>query len=327
MPMAFRPRSPRTSRSLLDDGATRRVLPVLGEGSLQNIVDLKVLRGIDVAIVQTDALDYTRDQKLHAGVETITYVARLYNEEFHLLARRDVTGVDELAGKKVNFDLQGSGTGVTAGNIFTALGIAVQPTHYATSLAIEKLAKGDIDAVAFVAGKPAPIFRLLDGTDGLHFLAIPVKPAITATYAPTRLTAKDYPGLVPADAAIDTVAVGTVLAAANLQVGSERYRNLVNFVNAFFTQFPTLLEPGHHAKWHEVNLAADVPGWHRFPAAEQWLARNATVAKQPPAQDMKAVFERFLDERLRMSGGAAMTQQQKDDLFGQFEHWQTSQSR
>jgi hypothetical protein len=87
-----------------------------------------------------------------------------------------------------------------------------------------------------------------------------------------------------------------------------------------------LLEPGHEAKWSEVNLAADLPTWRRQVSAEQWLARNAPVAKnttQP--QEMKTVFERFLDERLKLNG-VAMSQQQKDELFGQFERWQTQSS-
>ncbi len=149
---------------------------------------------------------------------------------------------------------------------------------------------------------------------------------MASAYAPTRLTAKDYPGLVATDAPVDTVAVGVVLVAANLTPGSERARNLANFVDAFFTRFPTLLEPGHEAKWSEVNLAADLPGWRRQVSAEQWLARNAPVAKnttQP--QEMKTVFERFLDERLKLNG-VAMSQQQKDELFGQFERWQTQSS-
>ena len=137
--------------------------------------------------------------------------------------------------------------------------------------------------MALVAGKPAPLLRLRDGSDGLHLLAIPLKAELASAYAPSRLTAKDYPGLVAADAPVDTVAVGVVLIAANLTPNSERARNLANFVDAFFTQFPTLLEPGHEAKWREVNLAAELPGWQRFPAADQWLARNAPVAKQVEA--------------------------------------------
>src|SRR5215467_716364 len=54
---------------LVNDGATRRLLPVVGAGALQNIVDLKHLRGIDMAILQTDVLDYARGQNLVPGVE------------------------------------------------------------------------------------------------------------------------------------------------------------------------------------------------------------------------------------------------------------------
>src|SRR5215472_10895792 len=73
--------------NLIDDGATRRVVPVVGKGSLQNLTDLKYLRGIDMAIVQSDVLDYARDQKIVPGIEnSVSYVTRLYNEEFHLLA-------------------------------------------------------------------------------------------------------------------------------------------------------------------------------------------------------------------------------------------------
>src|SRR5438067_6364258 len=77
--------------NLIDDGATRRVLPVVGKGSLQNLTDLKYLRGIDLAILQTDVLDYARQANYFPGIETwVSYIAKLYDEEFHLLARRDV---------------------------------------------------------------------------------------------------------------------------------------------------------------------------------------------------------------------------------------------
>ncbi len=82
--------------NLLNDGATRRIVPVIGDGALQNMIDLKALKGLDLAIVQADALDQARKQKLVPGVETITYVARLYNEEFHLVAGADVKSVADL---------------------------------------------------------------------------------------------------------------------------------------------------------------------------------------------------------------------------------------
>src|SRR5215475_12784775 len=77
--------------NVIDDGATRRVLPVVGKGALQNISDLNLLHGIDIAILQDDILNYARQQNLFPGLENrLTYIAKLYNEEFHLLARRDI---------------------------------------------------------------------------------------------------------------------------------------------------------------------------------------------------------------------------------------------
>ena len=88
--------------TVLDDGATRRILPVIGKGSAQNLLDLKLLRGADLAIVQTDVLDSIRAQRTYPGLEnSVSYVAKLYNAEFHLLARGDIKTVADLAGKTV----------------------------------------------------------------------------------------------------------------------------------------------------------------------------------------------------------------------------------
>ena len=314
--------------NVIDDGATRRVLPVVGKGALQNLTDLKLLRGVDMAILQVDVLDYARQKNLFPGLEAwASYITKLYNEEFHLLARQDIKTVEDLANQKVNVDLRGAGTAITAARLFDLLKLPISATNDDQQVALEKLRKGEIAAIAFVAGKPAPIFRELNANDGLHFLSIPLSAAVTAAYVPTRLTAADYPGLVPQDQAVDTVAVGAVLLAANLQQGTERYRNLVNFVDAFFTEVQALLEPGHHPKWREVNITAELPGWRRFPPAEQWLQRNTQIAAAPNVQDLKAIFSRFIDERQQAVGGAPMTEQEKDQLFGQFELWQKGQIR
>jgi len=312
----------------IDDGATRRVLPVTGKGALQNITDLKLLHGIDMAIVQLDVLDYAKQQKLFPSLEHgICYITKLYNEEFHLLVRQNIENFADLAGQTVNVDLRGAGTEITAGRLFQLLNVAVTTTNDDQEVALEKLRRGEIAALAFVAGKPAPLFRALTGEDGLHFLAIPLSPAVTAAYMPSRLTAAEYPGLVPPEKPVDTVAVGTVLAAANLQEASERYRNLANFVETFFTGFQSLLDPGHHPKWREVNITAELPGWHRFRPAERWLQRNVPVAAVPNLDQLKAIFLRFIEERQQATGEPPMTPQDKDQLFGQFETWQKNQVR
>lgn len=318
--------------SIVDDGATRRVVPVVGRSAVQNVQDLVLLRGIDMAILQTDVLDGLRRQRLAApvsgpGIEhSFTYVAKLYNEEFHLLARPEIKAVADLANQRVNVGMRGDGTGVTAARLFDLLKVAVVPANDSQELALEKLRRGEIAAMAFVTAKPAPLFAGLRRDEGLHFVAVPLDPPVVEAYVPTALTVSDYPGAIADDQPVDTVAVGTILAVARLLPGSERYRNVSNFVDIFFTEFRTLLEPGHHPKWREINLAAAVPGWTRFPPAQQWLDRNAAVAKQSP-QDLMTLFSRFVDTRQRVIGGAPMTEQQKQDLFGQFQRWQSGQAR
>ena len=316
--------------SIVNDGATRRVLPVVGSNALQNILDLALLRGIDMAIVQADVLEAARQQRTVPGIENnFTYITKLYNEEFHLLARPEVKSIADLANQKVNVSVRGSGTAATAGRVFQLLNIPIKPFNDNQELALEKLRRGDIAAMAFVTGKPASIFQGLRRDEGLHFIPIPLSPSVANVYAPSALTAADYPGLIANNQPVDTVAVGTVLAVANLVPDSDRYRNVRNFVDTFFTEFKSLQEPGHHPMWRDVNLAAELPGWRRFPPAQQWLERNVAVARQNPQspQDIKTLFARFLDARQEVMGGTPLTDRQKQDLYDQFQQWQTGRGR
>ena len=307
---------------VINDGSRRRILPVIGTGSLQNIMDLRLLRGIDVAILQKDVLDYVKQQNLVPQIESrVNYVTTLYNEEFHLLARAEIKSISDLANRKVSVDVQGAGTAITAARLFDLLRMAVTTTNDDPREALEKLRQGDVVAVALVAGKPAPAFCDLIGENGLHFLPIPSDAAAGAGYTPARLTAGDYPGLVPYNQPVDTVAVGTLLAVNEIPAGSDRYRNLASFVDAFFGGFQSLLQPGHHPKWHEVNIMAELPGWRRFPPATQWLRRNAQVAVAPDIERLKANFSRYIDERQQASGSPPLTQEEKEKLFDQFKRW------
>ena len=104
--------------AVLDDGDALRILPIIGKGSAQNITDILYLRGVDVGIVQSDVLTYVRDSGLYPDIDTrIAYLAKLYNEEVHVLARKDIASLKDLAGRKVNFAHEGSGTYITGTTI------------------------------------------------------------------------------------------------------------------------------------------------------------------------------------------------------------------
>jgi uncharacterized protein len=310
---------------LIDDGATRRLVPVVGKSSLQNIIDLRYLRGVDLAIVQADVLDDVKNRQVTSGLDSLTYITKLYNEEFHLLGRRDIKTIADLSGQKVSVDLPGSGTDITAARLFDQLKLSVTVTHDVPQVALDKLRKGDIAAIAFVTGKPAPLFVGLTAEDGLHFLPIPFDGWQNTAYAPTRLTSADYSALIKPDQPIDTIAVSSILLAADLRQLPDRYNNVANFIDVFFTGFQSLLGPGYHAKWGEINLATDIPTLRRYDAATQWLQRNAQVnAIQDPSK-LRDMFAHFIDERRQAAGGKPMSDAEKAALFQQFQNWRQSQ--
>lgn len=311
------------------NGPGLRVVPIVGQGSVQNLDDLLYLRGVDVAIVQADALALIRRERqlppdalalvrrerlLPPGAErAIQYIAKLYDEELHIIAGPEVRTLDDLKGKVVNADLPRSGSALTASLLFDAMGIPVTFNDEPQSLAIERLKRGEIAAVLRVAGKPVDLFTALPADMGLHFLPLPLNDErLLRTYSPGTLSHGDYPNLVANDQTVDTLAVGAVLAVYAWQPGSVRHRQVTRFVTALFARFDRLLQPPAHPKWKEVNLAAEVPGWTRFAPAAEEVARATGRATQQE-------FERYL-----AAGPAAvgLTPQQRAALFEQFVRWQ-----
>ena len=303
--------------AVLDDGDKLRVLAVLGKGSIQNIGDVLHLRGIDIGIVQSDVLAYAKRERIYPNLDNrLRYITKLYNEELHVLARPDITRIEDLAGQKVNFDGQGSGTHMTASLIFDRLGITVEPTTDDQALALEKLRAGEIAALVYVAGKPTRLFTDIKAADGLHFLPVQPTPELLETYLPSRLGSADYPMLIEPGQDVETVAVSAVMAVYNWEAGHDRNRKVSRFIDAFFGRFGEFLEPPRHAKWKEVNLAAEVPGWTRFAPAGAWLRQNPVPQEEPTdAIALRESFRTFIAQR-----GA--TTVEADALFEEFLRWQ-----
>ena len=116
------------------------------------------------------------------------------------------------------------------------------------------------------------MFQDASAEDGLHFIPIEFAPELLETYFPSALTAADYPGLVEDGDQVSTLAVGAVMAVYNWPAGTDRYYKVENFVRAMFSRFDEFQQRPRHAKWMEVSLFTDVPGWTRFPPAEEWLS-------------------------------------------------------
>jgi uncharacterized protein len=268
--------------SILDNGEKLRILPIVGKGSGQNIRDLLFLRGVDIGIVQTDAREAIKDEKdiYEDGKRQLQYIARLHNEEIHIVASSKISDIRQLNGRKVNIDVQGSGTNLTAKALFENLGIKPEFTNFDQAASYQKLASGEIDAALYVAGRPVRAIAEFKGEGRFKLLSVPFEDSLAELYLPARLSSDDYPELVQKGEAVSTLAVGSILAVYAWPEGTNRYRKVERFVDAFFSNFNEFLKPGRHPKWQEVNLSATVPGWKRFKAAEEWLAKNEQKSGQ-----------------------------------------------
>jgi uncharacterized protein len=313
--------------SVLDRGDDLRILPIIGKGSVQNITDVLYLRGTDIGIVQSDVLAYMQKAGIHPTIDRrIRYITKLYNEEFHLLAASGINSVEDLAGQKVNFGPEGSGTYMTATTVFGIVGVDVEPVTDDYDLALEKLVSGDIAAMIYVAGKPTDIFSRISPDSGMHFLPVPLTTELMETYLPSSLGHLDYPNLVPEGGDIETIAIGAVMAVYNWTPDQDRYAKVGRFVESFFNNFEEFLRPPRHQKWQEVNLAAIMPGWTRFQPAQDWLdarPREAAAVYDPELRTAFQAFVQFIKESQPQARGLASM----DDaaLFEQFMDWRERQ--
>jgi TRAP transporter TAXI family solute receptor len=249
----------------LDDGYELRVLPMMGKGSVRSIEDLLLLRGVDIAIVQSDVLDFYKRTNIYSDIDSrVGYIAQLYNEELHLLTRTDITSIDQLNGKKVNFGPDSSGSFMTASIVFDQLGITAEITDDSFQEALAKLRSGEIDGWFRVAGAPTSLVSELKKTDGVHLIAIPGD-RLSAAYNRVTFTSEMYPELIEPGQSVETVAVGAVMAAYNWPANHARYQKVQRFINALEANIDKLKSSdSFHPKWKEVDLAAEIGGWRRI---------------------------------------------------------------
>ena len=92
---------------VVDDGPNLHVLPIVTRGATENMNSLLYLRGVDTAIINSDALEEYKIQVPQIRRQ-ITYLLNLFPSELHIFVRPEIESLQDLAGKKVNFNTQGT---------------------------------------------------------------------------------------------------------------------------------------------------------------------------------------------------------------------------
>ena len=261
---------------VVDDGTNMLVLPIVTRGPVENLNSLLYLKGIDLAIINSDAMEEYKaefpDLRLH-----IAYLLNLFPSELHIFVRPEIQSLKDLAGKKVNFNTLGTAAAYSGPLILSRLGINVEKTFIPHQVALQQMRKGegDMAAVVFITSKPVDAFLRGQWEPGFKFLPVAYSDKFEDYYQPSVLTAADYPALIKAGESVPTISVPTLLVSYNWPLGSDRYRRVARFIDYLFSWIDKLQVGGFDPQWKAINLRATAPGLTRFPAAQQWLDRRA----------------------------------------------------
>src|ERR1700726_1676163 len=143
---------------VVNEGGDMQVLPIVTRGPTENVNDLLYLKGVDIAIINSDSLEEYKSQVPQIQ-QRIAYIFSLFPSELHIFVRPEIKALADLAGKKVNFNTQGTAAAYSGPLIFSRLGIEVDKTFIPHPVALEKMRHGDeIAAVVFITSKPVDAF-------------------------------------------------------------------------------------------------------------------------------------------------------------------------
>ena len=244
-------------------------LNVESTGASKANIQLIATGDADIAIVQNDVMYYAyTGTDLFAGGDPITgfsAVCSCYPEYVQILAKKDITSIEDLRGKRVSVGDAGSGTEFNAKQILAAYGISfddIVVSNQSFADSADALKVGSIDAAFVVAGYPTTAVTEL--ATNFDFNLLPIDQAhadsLQADYG------FYYYGVIPggtySPVADDTpaVAVMATIIASNKVSADVVYA----FVKGLF-DYKADITAGH-AKGAELDLNTAVSGvsipWH-----------------------------------------------------------------
>jgi uncharacterized protein len=260
-------------------------------GAVDNVFAVSQRRGIQLGIVQSDVLAFVADQAASAAVSRVARNVRmvfpLYDEEVHVLGRREITDFDQLAGKRVAIGREGSGTYLTARLLFKRADIVPgELVPLDAGEALGHLKAGRLDALVYVAGTPVGLLRhQVKAADGLALIPI-TSPRIRDAYAGVEIPADVYDWQVTP---VRTVAVKAVLISYDLP--DAECESIGRFAQQVAGGMDWLVKNGH-PKWKQVDLDYALKGWEQYDCVRKHLAKTppdggspaASAGERPPTE-------------------------------------------
>ena len=242
------------------------------KGSIENVFAVYQKPNTQLGIVQSDVLAFVArvqsDPVLKRIAKKTKMVFPLYNEEIHLLGRKEITDFDDLTDRRVAIGREGSGTYLTARLLFKVSDVVPKEMLLIdTDEALAELKAGRIDAMFYVAGYPVKL--LSEGVteaDGLALIPITNK-SITEFYTRAEIPARTYPWQPQV---LSTVAVKAVMISFDFR--RKDCDVIGQFAQSISTNLSWLVRNGH-PKWKSVDLDAPLKGWEQYDCVAKYLRK------------------------------------------------------
>jgi TRAP transporter TAXI family solute receptor len=270
------------------------------KGSIENVYAVYQKPGTQMGIVQSDVLAFVSrvqtDPVLRRIAKKTRMVFPLYNEEVHLVGKKEITDFDALADRRVAIGREGSGTYLTARLLFNVSDVAPREmVPIDTDEALAELKAGRIDAMFYVAGYPVKLFMEgVNENDGLAIIPISNK-AITEFYPSAEIPAGTYRFQATP---VNTVAVKAVLISFDFR--KLDCDNIGRFAKTLADNMPWLVKNGH-PKWKSVDLDYPLRGWEQYDCVKKYLGKGGAAAPKaasstPTANPVMDTIKQILGE-------------------------------
>lgn len=299
-----------------------RIVPVMGKNHVQSIYDLLYLKGVDLALVRADAVEYVKRKGDYGRIERfVNSVAKLTEERLVVIAGKDIESLQDLDGEIVAFGVPGSGEFVTGAIAFDTLGIEVDAIEMDGVSALDEVRDGLISAMVYLLRAEdsiqtgsdlltAQAVAQIDADDELHIIPIPANDAMSEVYHSTELNHQDLPGLIPEGETVESYLVDVILAGYRWKADNPRYDKSVRFVNALLDSLESLQSEDFQPGWSEVGLPQSQPTVEPLPVVASILKEREELAAQQ-ADQMKAEQENAaLEERQQQAAKIVAAREQ-----------------
>jgi uncharacterized protein len=239
-------------------------------GSFDNI-NLLGSEKVDLAILQLDVLKFTSEMMQARAnfnvLKELKVILNLYFEEIHVITKNDsIRWLNQLDGKKVALGPEGGGSALTAEVLLAANGLSIQKFFDAPNEALQKLERGELDALIFVGGAPVPAFEKLDNS--FHFVQLPANPILEQIYQKKKIDKTIYSWA----GEVETLAVPSVIMTRDRK--DSEYVTLIQRLLLAILSNKEKLDATGHPKWKTSQFRFMVPDVVYRPSNDLLLIYN-----------------------------------------------------